>query len=118
MGDMAKSFTLAVSALLLSAPATACARKDTVLDCHIEGIKYLGTDLNDGAVCARFVAGLGAAKARVASVHITVSKLGSITAQLFMMNGETKEMGMDVMDRPTRMSDLDQLAQAVAGQLQ
>jgi hypothetical protein len=117
MADRGNSVYLAITAMLLSAPATACAHKEPALDCHVEGIKYLNTDLDDRTVCARFVAGLGDAKARVTFVHIVVTQRGSITVELAMANGDALDMGMDIMDRPIRISDIDQLAQSVAGQL-
>ncbi len=117
MANVVNSVYLVATALLLSAPATACAHKEPALNCHVEGIKYLNTDLNDSAVCDRLVAGLGPAKAQVTSVRIEVTQRGAINVQLSMDNGESQEMGLDIMDRPLRISDIDQLAQSVAGQL-
>ena len=117
MANVGNSVYLGITAALLSVPTAACAHKESALDCHVKGIKYLNTDLDDAAVCNRFVAGLGAAKAQVSSVHIEVTERGAINVQYSMANGESQDLGMDIMDRPIRISDIDQLAQSVAGQL-
>lgn len=117
MATIGNSYYLAATALLLTPSTAACAHKDTALDCHVEGIKYLGTDLRAGAVCDRFAAGLGAAQPRIAAMHIEATERGAINVRLSLKNGETRELGMDIMDRPLKLSDIDQLAQIVGGQL-
>lgn len=106
----------AIMALLASAPVAACVHKDTVLDCHIEGTKYLQTDLNDAELCARFLGQLGVPDDNVQSLTITVHERG-IGVRVAMTTGKPVDMAIDIMDRGVRITDMDSLAQTVAGQL-
>lgn len=112
--SMLRSVVMAFSLLSASAPVAACTHKEMTLDCQVEGAKYLNGDLNDSQLCARFIDGMGKAGEGVKNMHITISQRGGISARWTTIDGEARDIGVDVMDRALRLSDFDQLATAAS----
>ena len=102
--------------LLMTFPNAACAHKELDLDCRVEGAKYLTSDLNEAQLCDRFVTMMGDNGQEVQQLHIVIRPVGSISVQWSLRSGDKRDIGLDVMDRGLKLSDLDRLAKD-AGQL-
>ena len=116
MPPISNGLTLAIAAAALSFSAAACAHKDMDLDCRVSGVKYMSGAVDEAALCDVFASGLGEARAQVTAIHIEMTQRGAINARISKADGESLDMGMDVMDRPIRLSDIETLAKALASQ--
>lgn len=126
---MSNKAVAALSVVLALSLQGGCVTKAAANDCSVTGAKNLSPQIGEEELCRSFgntlaaeLAGLEASdKAAGLKIAIDLTRKGSAEARVTTGDGsdagDYPVVGIDVMDRPLGLRDVDQLAKAVAKML-